>query len=108
MQWKTVCKESDLIPDVGVAAMFEGQQVAIFYMPSSDKKVFALSNWDPFSKANVISRGMLGDLEEQLVVSSPIYKQHFILETGRCIEEDISINCWAAQLVDGEVQLSCR
>jgi len=105
MQWKTVCKQADLIPNVGVAAMFEGQQVAIFYMPKTEQKVFALSNWDPFSKANVLSRGLLGSVGETLVVASPIYKQQFSLETGQCLEEDLSINCWSAQLVDGEVQL---
>lgn len=106
MQWKTVCKETDLISNVGVAAMFEGKQIAIFYMPNTDKKVYALSNWDPFSKANVLSRGLLGSVGEKLVVASPIYKQHFELETGQCLEEDISINCWSVQLVNGEVQLA--
>jgi len=108
MPWKTICKETDLIPNVGVAAMFEGQQVAIFYMPQTEKKVYALSNWDPFSKANVMSRGLLGDIGEKLVVSSPIYKQHFELDTGKCIEEEVEVPCWQAQLVNGEVQLSLR
>ncbi|MFQ3291533.1 nitrite reductase small subunit NirD [Reinekea sp.] len=106
MQWKTICKETDLIPNVGVAAMFEGQQVALFYMPKTEKKVYALSNWDPFSKANVMSRGLLGDIGEKLVVSSPIYKQHFELDTGKCIEEAVEVPCWQAQLVNGDVQLS--
>lgn len=108
MQWKTICKVTDLIPNVGVAAMFEGQQIAIFYMPNTEKKVYALSNWDPFSKANVMSRGLLGDIDEKLVVSSPIYKQHFELDTGKCIEEEVEVPCWQAQLVNGEVQLSLR
>lgn len=106
MQWKTVCKQNDLVANLGVAAMFEGKQVAIFYLPSTERKVFALSNWDPFSKANVLSRGLLGNVGETLVVASPLYKQQFALETGQCLEEDVRIDCWPVQLVNGEVQLA--
>lgn len=106
MQWKTVCKQEDLIPDVGIAAMFEGQQVAIFYMPKTEQKVFAIANWDPISQANVLARGLLGSQGNTLVVASPLYKQHFDLQTGQCLEEDIRIPCWPAQLIDGEVKLA--
>ncbi|TBR41776.1 nitrite reductase small subunit NirD [Marinomonas agarivorans] len=106
MQWQTVCKQEDLIPDVGVAAIFEEQQVAIFYLPKTEQKVFALGNWDPCSKANVLSRGLLGNLGNKLVVASPLYKQHFDLQTGQCLEENVSVPCWAARLVDGKVELA--
>ncbi len=43
---------------------------------------------DPFSHANVLSRGLLGSLGDKRVVASPLYKQHFDLETGQCIEDD--------------------
>src|SRR5690606_28768146 len=52
-----------------------------------EQRVYALSNQDPFSLANVMARGILGDLQGERVVASPIYKQHFSLVTGRCLEE---------------------
>jgi nitrite reductase (NADH) large subunit len=70
--------------------LVEGEQVAIFRIGSglSDDRVFALGNTDPFSGANVLSRGIVGDLKGELVVASPVYKQHFSLVTGRCIEDE--------------------
>jgi len=66
--------------------------------------VFALENRDPFSEANVISRGIVGDLAGQLVVTSPVYKQHFNLRSGRCLEdESVSLRTWPCGVLDGRV-----
>ena len=81
-----VCKVSELLPDAGVCVAVAGLQVAIFYHPN-DNAVYALGNYDPFSKTNVLSRGLIGDLQGQPVVASPLYKQHFNLETGICLED---------------------
>jgi nitrite reductase (NADH) small subunit len=35
----------------------------------------------------VLSRGIVGDLRGELVVASPVYKQHFSLVSGRCLED---------------------
>lgn len=85
--WQAVCTLSDLIANSGICVLLEGQQIAIFYLPEEDISLFAVSNWDPLGKANVISRGILGDIDGKLVVASPLYKQHFELATGACIEE---------------------
>ncbi|WP_421853954.1 nitrite reductase small subunit NirD [Marinomonas sp.] len=103
MPWKLICKQEDLIEGAGVAAMVNGEQVAIFYVPESDNKVFAIGNWDPIGKANVLSRGLVAHLQEQWVVASPLYKQHFVLASGQCLEEDISVPHWLAKLEGGEV-----
>ena len=42
----------------------------------------------PCSNANVITRGIIGDLKGQPVVASLLYKQHFRLEEGQCLEDD--------------------
>ena len=83
-----LCSLSDLIPNAGVCAQFDGEQVALFYLPEQEPAVFALNNYDPFSKANVLSRGIVGDLDGHLVVASPIYKQHFDLTTGQSLEDE--------------------
>jgi len=85
---EVVCSKHDLVENSGVCTLVNGEQIAVFYIPSSEKKVFAISNWDPIGKANVLSRGMVGDLNGQVVVASPLYKQHFVLESGLCLEDD--------------------
>ena len=74
---QVICSKNDLVENSGVCALVNGEQVAIFYLPKSDQQVFAISNWDPIGKANVLSRGIVGDLEGKFVVASPLYKQHF-------------------------------
>jgi len=86
LNWYEVCNLDEITPNTGVAALIEDQQIAIFRV-GQEQRVYALSNQDPFSLANVMARGILGDLQGERVVASPIYKQHFSLVTGRCLEE---------------------
>ncbi|MCD6061808.1 MAG: nirD [Moraxellaceae bacterium] len=95
-----VCRVDDLVPGIGVCALVNGQQVAIFRLRSGD--IFAVGNYDPFSEANVISRGLTGDLKGRKVVASPIYKQHFDLATGECLEDaSVSLPVYKVQ-VEGD------
>jgi nitrite reductase (NADH) small subunit len=103
--WITVCNESDLTADTGLCALHQGEQVAI-YKPALADELFALSNFDPFGKANVMSRGIIGSIGEQLVVASPLYKQHFDLKTGVCLEDDsASLKTYQVRIEAGQVQL---
>lgn len=105
-QWQDVCSIDDLQPDSGVCALVDGQQVALFYMPK-ESAVYALNNYDPFGKANVLSRGLIGDINGQPVVASPLYKQHFNLQTGICLEDEtITIPTYAVRMENGSVQIS--
>lgn len=104
--WKTICRFDDLAPNVGVRALLGEQQVAIFRVSGSDD-VYAIDAYDPFSEAAVLSHGIVGDIKSEIVVASPIYKQHFSLRTGQCLEdESVKVNVYATQVVDGFVQLA--
>jgi nitrite reductase (NADH) small subunit len=106
MQWLTVCSVDDLQDCLGVCALVDGQQVAIFYVANT---VYALGNYDPFGKANVLSRGIVGDIKGQPVVSSPLYKQHFNLQTGLCLEdESICVPVYACYIDNGKVQIETQ
>ena len=101
-----ICKLDDIIPETGVCALVNGEQVAIFRTQNDD--VFAMDNFDPFSKANVISRGLLGscDIDGQKVryVASPMYKQRFELATGKCIDDDqVALKSYAVTVSHGAV-----
>ncbi|HXG29282.1 MAG TPA: nitrite reductase small subunit NirD [Nevskiales bacterium] len=105
MRWVEVCALEDILPDTGVCALIDGRQVAVFRLAGSDE-VFAIDNYDPNSGANVLSRGIVGDLGGQLVVASPVYKQHFNLATGVCLEDPTaSVRAYPACVVDGHVRV---
>lgn len=96
------CRLEDIVQNTGVCALVGGEQVAIFRL--DDDRVYALGNNDPFSRANVLSRGIVGDLGGELVVASPVYKQHFSLRTGRCLEDEtILIPVYRARVENGFV-----
>jgi nitrite reductase (NADH) small subunit len=84
-QWVAVCRLNDIVPNTGVCALVGERQIAIFRL--DDNSVYAIGNHDPFSRVNVLSRGIVGDLKGELVVASPVYKQHFSLASGQCIED---------------------
>ena len=84
-QWIAVCRLDDIVPNTGVCALVGGRQIAVFRL--DDDSVYAIDNQDPFSRANVLSRGIVGDLQGELVVASPVYKQHFSLASGQCLED---------------------
>jgi NAD(P)H-dependent nitrite reductase small subunit len=107
--WVLVCALDDIVPDTGVAALVNGHQVAVFRVSASGsepEQVFAIDNHDPASGANVLSRGLIGDLGGELMVASPVYKQHFGLRDGRCFEEPTySVRSWPVRVVDGQVEV---
>ncbi|MCW8194751.1 nitrite reductase small subunit NirD [Proteobacteria bacterium 005FR1] len=106
--WETVCALGDIVLDTGVCALFDGQQVAIFREQQSGE-LFAISNFDPLGGANVLSRGILGSIGERLVVASPLYKQHFDLRSGECLEEEgVRVRTFPVRARDGRVQLAHR
>ena len=110
--WASLCKQDDLVEKSGVVAWYEGNQIALFYLPETEGKssrVYAIDNHDPFSNANVIGRGIMGDLKGHLVVASPLYKQHFRLEDGQCLEDPaVRLRTWDARLEGGKVQIKAK
>ena len=96
-EWIPVCHLKDIVPNTGVCALVHGRQVAVFRL--DDDRLFALDTFDPFSKANVLSRGIVGDLKGELVVASPVYKHHFSLHSGQCLEdESVSVRVFPVRL----------
>lgn len=109
MSYTKICSIEDITPNVGVGVLIDDEQVALFRVIGLDKKeaFFAVSNYDPFSKANVISRGLVGCLKGKIVVASPVYKQHFCLSTGNCLEdESVSLKIWDVKIKGADILLN--
>jgi assimilatory nitrate reductase catalytic subunit len=99
--WTSVCNLEDVVPGTGVCALVEGRQIAVFRLGDA---VFALDNFDPVSEANVLSRGLVGDLKGERVVASPLYKHHYSLATGRCLEDaGKSVTVHRTRVLDGKI-----
>ena len=104
-QWINVCHRQDLQDDSGVCVLLDQQQIAVFYL-SKLEQVFAVGNYDPIAKVNVLSRAMVGDLGGEPMLASPLYKQHYSLISGRCFERpDINIPVYPARIVGDQVCL---
>ena len=79
-----VCALDEVLEGTGVCALVEGRQIAIVRAGGS---IYALGNFDPFSKAFVLSRGIVGDRGGIPKIASPIFKQSFDLRTGQCLDD---------------------
>ena len=101
--WIDVCALAELVPDRGVCALVGEMQVAVFRV-SPDGDLYALSNLDPFSRAFVMSRGIVGSKGDIPKVASPMYKQNFDLRTGQCLDDpSVSVATFPVQVVEGRV-----
>ena len=105
-----ICRIDDISPNTGVCALVAGQQVALFRVATPEgESLYALANHDPFSKANVLSRGLLGSARGRLFVASPVYKQRFDLCTGECLDHpELRVQTWQVQCLDGDIYVEPR
>ena len=101
--WTDICAIDEIVPDTGVCALVAERQIAIV---RAGGRVYAIDNFDPFSRAYVLSRGIVGDKEGAPKIASPIYKQSFDLRTGVCLDDpSVSIAVWEVRVRDGRVEV---
>lgn len=99
-----VCAVDDITPDTGVAALIGDLQIAIVRVGDGDDQIFALGNYDPFSHAFVIARGIVGDRGGIPKIASPIFKQSFDLTTGQCLDDaEVRIPTYPTRVRDGRI-----
>ncbi|ACZ30649.1 nitrite reductase (NAD(P)H), small subunit [Xylanimonas cellulosilytica DSM 15894] len=109
-----VCALADLEPERGAGALLGDHQVALFRL--ADDTVRAVQQLDPYSRANVMSRGLVGTTrvvddsgEERDVptVTTPMLKQVWNMETGEVIDSGgkpkYPIAVFATEVRDGRV-----
>ncbi|WP_444915592.1 nitrite reductase small subunit NirD [Microbulbifer sp. TRSA007] len=104
-QWSPICQRSDLVTNSGVCALWGDtsvyptkalntvtktvyqRSIALFFLPDQEQQLYAVDNWDPIAQAGVIARGIIAELEGELTIASPMYKNHFRLSDGVCMED---------------------
>jgi nitrite reductase (NADH) small subunit len=104
--WVDVCAFDELTADRGVCALVGDEQVAVFRVSPHDD-LYALSNYDPFSDAYVLSRGIVGSSGDVPKVASPMYKQSFELTTGKCLDDpNVAVPTFPVRVAEGRVQVA--
>ena len=102
-----VCRLDQIEVEGGVAALVEGAVVAIFR--THDGNVYAISNYDPCSRASVLARGIVGTRGGVSFVASPMHKQAFDLRTGQCLDDAaVRVPTYDVQVDRGTVKVGPR
>ncbi|MEP6814414.1 MAG: nitrite reductase small subunit NirD [Marmoricola sp.] len=105
--WVAVCRLEDLDVERGVAVLVHGRGIAVFR--TREREVRAVSNRDPFSRAGVLARGLVGTREGVMFVASPPQLQAFDLATGVCLDDPgVRISTYDARVADGMVAIGRR
>jgi nitrite reductase (NADH) small subunit len=106
-EWQPVCRVVELEVERGVTALVHGQAIAIFR--TQDDLVYALGNHDPFAKASVIARGIVGTRGGVPFVASPAHKHAFDLRSGKCLDDaHVSVPAYDVKVVEGVVLVGHR
>ncbi|RMI09080.1 nitrite reductase small subunit NirD [Cellulomonas triticagri] len=79
-----VCGLADLLPERGTGVLLGEHRIAVFRL--ADDRVLAVQQHDPYCGANVLSRGIVGDVAGAPTLTSPMYKQVWDLTTGACLD----------------------
>jgi nitrite reductase (NADH) small subunit len=106
-EWHPVCRVTELEVERGATALVHGQAIAIFR--TQDEVVYALGNHDPFAKASMIARGIVGRRGDIPFVASPTHKHAFDLRTGKCLDDlHVSVPAYDVKVVEGVVLVGHR
>jgi len=106
MTWVHICPFDRLEPERGVAALVGGAQVAIFLTHTGN--LYAIDNYDPYARAYVLSRGIVGTRGDAPTVASPMHKQVYDLRTGVCLDlPDVAVPTYPIRCRDGMVEVRC-
>jgi nitrite reductase (NADH) small subunit len=104
-EWEDVCAVDDVLPGTGVCALVAGRQVAVVRTADA---IYAIGNFDPFSKAFVLSRGIVGDRGGVPKIASPIYKQNFDLRTGQSLDDPkVRVPTYEVRIERGRILVHC-
>lgn len=102
-----MCRLVELGVDRGATALVHGQALALFRTPEDE--VHALGNHDPFAKASVLAKGIVGVRDGVPFVGSPVHKHAFDLRTGQCLDDPhVSVPVYEVRVVEGVVLVGPR
>ena len=106
-EWQPVCALAELEVERAATALVHGQAIAIFRL--ADDRVFALGNHDPFARASVIAKGIVGRRGDVPFVASPAHRHAFDLRTGQCLDDEhVTVPAYDVRVIEGVVLVGHR
>ena len=105
--WLPVCRLAQLEVERGATALVHGQAIALFR--TRGDTVYALGNHDPFAKASVLARGIVGSRGDVPFVASPVHRHAFDLRSGRCLDDPhVAVPAYPVRVEEGMVLVGHR
>ena len=97
-EWVEVGTTADFPRDGGAAIKYGDVQIAVFNFASRGEW-YACQNMCPHKNAFVLSRGILGDLNDAPKVACPLHKKPFSLKSGESLSgEDYSVKVFPVKV----------
>jgi nitrite reductase (NADH) small subunit len=104
-RWVDICALDAIAPGSGEHALVGRLQLAVL-RDVSGEQVYAIDDFDPFSKSYALSRGAVVERDGEPQVESPVFKQSYSLLSGECIEApSVRLGVYPARVRDGRVEL---
>jgi nitrite reductase (NADH) small subunit len=102
--WTPVCRLDELEVLWGEAVLVDDRQFALFRLPGD--RLHAVSNEDPATGSQVLSRGIVGSRGDRVTIASPLHKQVYDLETGECYSApQYRLPVIGVRVIDGVVEI---
>jgi len=97
---------SDFPAELGMCCKVGEKQVAVFFLPKTEEKWFAIDNFNPQNERMVLSRGIIGSQEGIPFVACPLHKYKYALTDGKCLtDEQYSVSTHEVTVEGDEVFL---
>lgn len=105
-QWHPVCHLDDLVANSGIVVWLSTQPAALFWLPDQAPSVYVLAHYDPIAKAEVLAHGLVCESQGEWSVASPLYKQHYRLSDGQCLENaGIKVSTWPVRIINKGIEI---
>lgn len=86
-EWFKAASTTDFPENGGATVIYKGKQIAVFNFTSRGEW-YASQNMCPHKMEMVLSRGIIGDSNDEPKVSCPFHKKNFSLHNGQCMNDD--------------------
>ena len=104
-EWFKAASVNDFPENGGSTVLYKDKQIAVFNFTSRNEW-YASQNMCPHRMEMVLSRGIIGDMEDEPKVSCPFHKKNFSLHTGECMSgDDYTIETFPVKISDGFVYI---
>lgn len=103
-KWFKACRVEDIPENGGACVKYNSEQIAVFHFTFRNEW-FATQNLCPHKQQMSLSRGIIGESNDEPKVACPFHKKTFSLQSGNCLSDPAmySIKVYRVKIQDGFV-----